>query len=189
MTIGGTDYYSDVTFNLSLVLGDDFRAKRVATVSKTNVGHLYQLGRKMENLTFGQLVREVNAQAPIKQVEVAVDAGWEADEAEEQAITLDDLLRKAEEYGIAEAHMSKAAARYCKGKSLSQLDTGEIEMLYDRLVASREAESPDAGQDGSSHGGVEVQSDDGPERSRGAGGTTLRGVEQPVRVANGRTRG
>jgi hypothetical protein len=70
MTIGGTDYYSDVTFNLSLVLGDDFRARRIATVTKTNVSHLYQLGRKIENLDFAQLVREVNAQAPIKQVEL-----------------------------------------------------------------------------------------------------------------------
>src|SRR5829696_2479696 len=68
MTIGGTDYYSDVTFNLSLVLGDDFRAKRIATVSKTNVSHLYNLGRKIENLDFMQLVGEVNAQSPIKQV-------------------------------------------------------------------------------------------------------------------------
>lgn len=70
MTIGGTDYYSDVTFNLSLLLGEDFRAKRVATVSKTNVDHLYGLGQRIEGLTFRQLVQEVNAQAPIKQVEV-----------------------------------------------------------------------------------------------------------------------
>src|SRR5687768_13268915 len=64
MTIGGTDYYSDVTFDLSLVLGDDFRAKRVATVSKTNVGHLYQLGRKLENLDFPHLVHETHCQTP-----------------------------------------------------------------------------------------------------------------------------
>lgn len=140
MTIGGTDYYSDVTFNLSLVLGDDFRAKRIATVSKTNVGHLYQLGRKIEEPAFRQLVREVNAQTPIKQVEVPARLVQDGpEEAEEQEITLEDLLGKAEEYGIAEAHMAKAAARYCKGKSLNQLNGQEIEMLYDRLVASREA--------------------------------------------------
>ena len=140
MTIGGTDYYSDVTFTLSLVLGDDFRAKRVATVSKTNVGHIYQLGRKIENLDFGQLVREINAQAPIKQVEVPPPPARDELFAPEQpAITLRDLLDKAEEYGIAEVHMAKAAARYCNGKRLSQLDDGEIELLYNRLVASRES--------------------------------------------------
>lgn len=139
MTIGGTDYYSDVTFTLSLVLGDDFRAKRVATVSKTNVGHLYQLGRKIEGLDFRQLVREVTAQAPIKQVEAPTAPIYEAPVQQEQPIiTLQDLLDKAEEYGIAEVHMSKAAARYCRGKRLGQLDADEIELLYNRLVASRE---------------------------------------------------
>jgi hypothetical protein len=140
MTIGGTDYYSDITFNLSLVLGEDFRAKRVATVSNTNVEHLYQLGRKIEGLTFKQLVSEVNAQAPIKQVELqALPEPATRIEPEEAELTLDDLLSKADEYGIAEVHLSKAAARYCKGKRLDQLDASEIESLYNRLVASRES--------------------------------------------------
>jgi hypothetical protein len=156
MTIGGTDYYSDVTFNLSLVLGDDFRAKRIATVSKTNVGHLYQLGRKIEELTFQQLVREVNAQAPIKQVEAPVRPVQDGpEEAVQQAITLEDLLGKAEEYGIAEVHMAKAAARYCKGKSLSQLNGQEVEMLYDRLVASRESGPGEGSLDESSKAGAD----------------------------------
>jgi hypothetical protein len=34
--------------------------------------------------------------------------------------------------------MARAAARYCRGKRLSQLDPGEIELLYNRLVSSRE---------------------------------------------------
>ena len=139
MTIGGTDYYSDVTFNLSLVLGEDFRAKRLATVSKTNVDHLYGLGRKIEGLTFRQLVEEVNAQAPIKQVEIpAARAQAPQIEPQEPVLTLQDLLNKADEYGIAEIHMSKAAARYCKGKRLDQLDAEEIGSLFDRLVASRD---------------------------------------------------
>ena len=52
MTIGGTDYYSDVTFNLSLVLGDDFRAKRIATVSKTTWGIYTSLGARLRNRRF-----------------------------------------------------------------------------------------------------------------------------------------
>jgi hypothetical protein len=140
MTIGGTDYYSDVTFTLSLVLGDDFRAKRIATVSKTNVGHLYQLGRKIENLDFTQLVREINAQSPIKQTEIPTAPPQnELFAPETPVLTLRDLLDKAEEYGIAEVHMTKAAARYCDGKRLNQLDAAEIEFLYNRLVASRES--------------------------------------------------
>ncbi|MDQ6694920.1 MAG: hypothetical protein M3014_10970, partial [Chloroflexota bacterium] len=140
MTIGGTDYYSDVTFNLSLVLGDDFRARRVATVSKTNVDHLYGLGRKMEGLHFKQLVQEVNSQAPIKQVELPASPIQAAPaEPDVAVLTLEDLLSKADEYGIAEAHMSKAAARYCRGKRLDQLDAAEIESLYNRLVSSRES--------------------------------------------------
>lgn len=142
MTIGGTDYYSDVTFNLSLVLGDDFRARRIATVTKTNVSHLYNLGRKIENLDFTQLVREVNAQTPIKQVEAPAPVAAAAEDEElftaAPTLTLDDLLDKAEEYGIAEIHVTKAAARYCKGKRLAQLDPEEIEFLYNRLVSSRE---------------------------------------------------
>lgn len=143
MTIGGTDYYSDVTFNLSLVLGDDFRARRIATVTKTNVGHLYQLGRKIENLDFSQLVREVNAQAPIKQVELPAQPAAEAElfSPEPPALTLQDLIDKADEYGISEIHMARAAARYCRGKRLTQLDSDEIELLYNRLVTSREATS------------------------------------------------
>ncbi len=144
MTIGGTDYYSDVTFTLSLMLGDDFRARRIATVSKTNVGHLYPLGRKIENLEFRQLVREINAQSPIKQVEAPPPPAQDDELCEPQApaITLRDLLDKAEEYGIAEIHMTRAAARYCDGKRLNRLDPSEIEFLYDRLVASRES-NPD----------------------------------------------
>src|SRR5688500_3565905 len=69
MTIGGTDYYSDVTFDLPLVLGDDFRAQHIATVVKTNIGHLYPLGRKTVDLSYRQLVSEVTAQKPIKQFE------------------------------------------------------------------------------------------------------------------------
>ena len=79
----------------------------------------------------------------------------EPEEAEEQAITLEDLLGKAEEYGIAEVHMAKAAARYCKGKSLTQLDGQEIEMLYDRLVASREAGPDEESLDGGSGAGAD----------------------------------
>ena len=126
------------------------------------MGHLYQLGRKIEEPAFRQLVREVNAQAPIKQVEAPVRPVQDGpEEAEEQAITLEDLLGKAEEYGIAEVHMAKAAARYCKGKSLSQLNAQEIEMLYDRLVASREAgpdeESLDEGSGAQVHGSARAR--------------------------------
>src|SRR6478672_9028317 len=59
MTIGGTDYYSDVTFDLSLTLGDDFRARHIATVVKTNVSHLYPLGRKLVDPGYEQFVREI----------------------------------------------------------------------------------------------------------------------------------
>jgi hypothetical protein len=34
--------------------------------------------------------------------------------------------------------MGKAAARYCNGKRLDQLNGGEVELLYNRLVTSRE---------------------------------------------------
>jgi hypothetical protein len=141
MTIGGTDYYSDVTFDLSLVLGDDFRAKRIATVSKTNIGHIYPLGRKAVDLNFSQLVEELKAQAPIKQFEPVPEPALEAPaEPQSKAISLDDLLNKADEYGIAEMHVSKAASRYCDGKRLDQLSAEEIEFLYNRLVGSRESE-------------------------------------------------
>ncbi|MDQ5825734.1 MAG: ATP-binding protein [Chloroflexota bacterium] len=146
MTIGGTDYYSDVTFDLSLVLGGDFRAQHTATVVKTNVSHLYPLGRKLVDLTYDRLVREITAQEPIKQFEPSMLPSPPAQpEPKAKAISLDDLLAKAEEYGIAEVHMSKAAARYCGGKRLEQLDTDEIEFLYNRLVESR---GPDAAEDG-----------------------------------------
>jgi hypothetical protein len=145
MTIGGTDYYSDVTFDLSLALGDDFRAQHTATVVKTNVSHLYPLGRQAVDLDFRQIVSEITAQEPIKQFEPVTSAS--AVQAEESAepqprpLSLLDLLAKAEEYGIAEVHMSKAAARYCHGKRLDQLNAVEIESLYNRLVASREQNS------------------------------------------------
>jgi hypothetical protein len=139
MTIGGTDYYSDVTFDLSLVLSDDFRAQHTATVVKTNVSHLYPLGRKAVDLDFRQIVREVTAQEPIKQFEAStLPSPEQTGEPQARALSLHELLDKAEEYGIAEVHMSKAAARYCRGKRLDQLNTGEIELLYNRLVSSRE---------------------------------------------------
>jgi hypothetical protein len=147
MTIGGTDYYSDVTFDLSLLLGGDFRVQHAATVVKTNVSHLYPLGRKLIDLDYKQLVKEVNAQEPIKQFEpTTVPTPVQPVEPEATAMTLDDLLGKAEEYGIAEVHMSKAAARYCNGKRLEQLTASEIEFLYNRLVESR---GPDASESGS----------------------------------------
>jgi hypothetical protein len=144
MTIGGTDYYSDVTFDLTLALGGDFRVQHAATVVKTNVSHLYPLGRKLVDLDYQQLVREVSAQAPIRQFEPSVlPARVLPDEPEAIAMSLNDLLGKAEEYGIAEVHMSKAAARYCNGKRLEQLTAREIEFLYNRLVESRGPEPGD----------------------------------------------
>jgi len=145
MTIGGTDYYSDVTFDLSLTIGDDFRAQHMATVIKTNVSHLYPLGRKAVNLDFQQIVTEITAQEPIKQFEPATLSSPERSlEPEIRALSLDDLLAKAEEYDITEVHMSKAAARYCRGKRLDQLNAAEIELLYNRLVASREQSASEA---------------------------------------------
>ena len=146
MTIGGTDYYSDVTFDLSLVLGSDFRVQHTATVIKTNVSHLYPLGRKLADPDYQQFVREVTAQEPIKQFEAStLPPQAQPAEPEAVAMSLDDLLGKAEEYGIAEMHMSKAAARYCNGKSLEQLSAAEIEFLYNRLVESRGPEPSDNG--------------------------------------------
>lgn len=143
MTVGGTDYYSDVTFDLSLSLGDHFRAEHTATVVKTNVGHLYPLGRKVVDLSYGQLVREVAAQEPIKQFEPSVLPEPEPGaRPEPKRKSLQDLLAKAEEYGISEIHMSKAAARYCNGKRLEQLGASDIELLFNRLVESRES-APD----------------------------------------------
>jgi hypothetical protein len=144
MTIGGTDYYSDVTFDLSLALSGDFRAEHTATVVKTNVSHLYPLGRKAVDLDFERIVREVTAQEPIKQFEPRIlPAPVESAAPQARALSLDDLLSKAEEYGIADVHMSKAAARYCGGKRLDRLNADEIELLYNRLVGSREPQ--DAG--------------------------------------------
>jgi hypothetical protein len=150
MTIGGTDYYSDVTFDLSLALGDDFRAQHTATVVKTNVSHLYPLGRRALDLDFRQIVSEVTAQEPIKQFELSTSTSpTEIEEPQPRALSLLDLLAKAEEYGIAEVHMSKAAARYCQGKRLDQLNTAEIESLYNRLVTSREQSAEYTGIDDS----------------------------------------
>jgi hypothetical protein len=147
MTIGGTDYYSDVTFDLSLLLGGDFRAQHTATVVKTNVSHLYPLGRKLVDLTYERLVREVTTQEPIKQFEPSILPAQPAQpEPKVRAISLDDLLGKAEEYGIAEVHGSKAAARYCGGKRLEQLNAIEIELLYNRLVESRGPEATEIEQ-------------------------------------------
>ena len=130
MTIGGTDYYSDVTFDLSLTLGDDFRAQHMATVVKTNVSHLYPLGRKTVDLIYRQLVSGGHAQEPIKQFEPAtLSSRSEPAEPEDRALSLDDLLDKAEEYGIAEVHMSKAAARYCRRQA-----TGPTERRRDRIA-------------------------------------------------------
>lgn len=145
MTIGGTDYYSDVTFDLSLALGGDFRAQHTATVVKTNVSHLYPLGRKLVDLAYERLVREVTAQEPIKQFEPStLYVQPPQTELKVRAISLDVLLDKAEEYGIAEVHMSKAAARYCGGKRLEHLSAEELEFLYNRLVESR---GPEAAED------------------------------------------
>src|SRR5436190_17673390 len=99
MTIGGTDYYSDVTFDLSLTLGDDFRARHTATVVKTNVSHLYPLGRREVDLDFQQIVKEITAQEPIKQFELSAPAIPErSSEPEARPLSLDDLLAKAAEY-------------------------------------------------------------------------------------------
>ncbi len=146
MTIGGTDYYSDVTFDLSLTLDDNFRAQHIATVVKTNVNHLYPLGRKLIEPGYQQLVKEVVAQEPIKQFEpVALPAPEPTAKPETRHKSLQDLLTKAEEYGVSEIHMSKAAARYCDGKRLAQLNASDIDLLYNRLVESRESTSGESG--------------------------------------------
>ncbi|MDQ3929278.1 MAG: hypothetical protein M3328_09040 [Chloroflexota bacterium] len=201
MTIGGTDYYSDVTFDLSLVLGSDFRAQHTATVSKTNVSHLYPLGRKMVDLTYEKLVREVTAQEPIKQFEPAtLPAQEQPAEPESTVMTPDDLLAIAEEYGIAEVHMSKAAARYCNGKRLDQLNASEIEFLYNRLVESR---GPAASEDATarsnrsdrrspaqeSHGRTGQEAGDADAAIEYAGQPETGELAVAVSRSNGRVRG
>lgn len=183
MTIGGTDYYSDVTFDLSLVLGEDFRVQHEATVVKTNVSHLYPLGRKLVDTDYQQLVREVSAQEPIKQFEPSTPpAPAQPAEPETLALSLGDLLSKAEEYGIAYAHMSKAAARYCNGKRLEQLNANEIELLYNRLVESR---GPEAGGSGVANAAPETTGRTSQVRiaGRAAADTDITDHGEPVDIA------
>lgn len=134
MTSGGLEYFVDVMVELSVRV-EDFRQVRVARVIKTNSVD-FPIGMELINPTFADFLARMG-EGPQPQAIEPVPAVLDEPEVEIAALlpTLDELLEKAQSFGLSRADVSTAARYHCGIGDLQRLSPQQIENLYERLVA------------------------------------------------------
>lgn len=134
MTSGGLEYFVDVMVELSVRV-EDFRQVRVARVIKTNSVD-FPIGLELVNPTFSDFLARLG-EGPQPQAIEPVSPVLDEPEVEVAALlpTLDDLLDKAQSFGLSRADVSTAARYHCGISDLQRLSPQQIENLFERLVA------------------------------------------------------
>jgi hypothetical protein len=143
MTSGGLEYFVDVMIEASVRL-ENFRQVRVMRVIKTN-SPAFPIGMEFVNPTFADFMTRLG-EAPLS------DSAPEVPELLEDPTpptllrpagpTLDDLVVKANEYGLGRADLVVAARAYHQQSDLDRLSEEQVGDLYRRLVARMEAAEP-----------------------------------------------
>ena len=144
LTSGGLEYFVDVLVEVSLRM-EDMRPARVFRVVKSN-SQAFPIGLELIDASFTDFLTRLtegsNVELPITAPAPSTEPEM-LDEAPALAFvrpvgpTLDDLIAKAEQHGLAQSDLITAARFYCNGKSdLERLTPEEIVDL-DRRLTSR----------------------------------------------------
>lgn len=133
MTAGGLEYFVDVMLELAVRV-DGFEQVRVARVVKSN-SPAFPVGMEFSNPTFKNLLDRLGDGPKPEATEPEVIDVPTAEEEAPVGLTLDDLLARAETFGLARADLIIAARHYCGRTDLEQLTSAQITELIDRMEA------------------------------------------------------
>lgn len=142
MTTGGLEYFVDVMVELSVRVAG-FEQVRVARVVKSN-STAFPVGLELNNPVFADFLARLEA-GPQLQPADDVPETIEAP-AEEMAApagpTLEDLLARADAFGLSRADLLIAARHYCGITDLDRLDEAQISTLIERMEARYQTAEP-----------------------------------------------
>lgn len=141
MTSGGLEYFVDVMVEL-LVRVDGFRQVRVARVIKSNSPD-FPIGLEIVNPTFADFLARLGEGPKPDAVGAVAEVLEEPEEEVATMPTLDELVAKAEEFGLSRADVATAARFHCGVSDLERLLPEQIETLYERLVARYGNDEPE----------------------------------------------
>ena len=131
ITRGGLEYFIDVMLELSL-RADGFDTKRVATVVKSN-SEDFPIGLELEEPTFGALMARLN-DVPAAKPDIPEFLRLPDEPPVETGPTLDEVVRRAETYGLDRAKLLLAARSYHKVAALEQLSEAQRRDLLERMA-------------------------------------------------------
>jgi hypothetical protein len=147
LTSGGLEYFVDVMVEASLRI-EDLKPARVFRVIKSN-SVAFPIGLEMVNPTFSDFLARlsnngsnnlpIEAPQPAAVPEV-LDNAPELELITPVGILLEELVQKAESFGISQAELVTAARYYCGKSELERLSPEEISDLDRRLQARIEKE-------------------------------------------------
>src|SRR3954447_23221117 len=136
MTSGGLEYFVDVMCELTLRM-EDFKQVRVMRVVKTN-SPAFPIGMEFINPTFAEFLAQLGegpVAAPVVEVPELLEEPTPLTLVRPAGPTLQDLLDKADEFGLTRADVVTASNHYHRQSDLTRLTPDEIENLYNRLLA------------------------------------------------------
>ena len=153
MTSGGLEYFVDVMVEISLRL-EGFKQVRVMRVVKTN-STAFPIGMELINPTFNDFLVRLN-EAPTPdgaavapplappEVPAHIEPVAPPTPSPMAALTLEDLLSKAQQYNLKVADVVTAAKYYYNQPDLQRLNPEQVVNLYKRLVSRMEGTDPEA---------------------------------------------
>ena len=147
MTTGGLEYFVDVMVELTLKL-DGFEPVRVARVIKSN-SPAFPIGLELVNPTFQDFLARLDAPEPAPEEAAEIPEALAAPEAEPDDLgpSLDELVERAEAYGVPRASLNVAARHYCGVADLDRLTPDQIALLLERMQARYAASGDGAAAD------------------------------------------
>ncbi|MBA3534278.1 MAG: hypothetical protein H0T73_20350 [Ardenticatenales bacterium] len=134
MTSGGLEYFVDVMVELAVRI-EGFKQVRVARVIKTNSAD-FPIGLEMKDPTFSDFLNRLGEGPQPERVEVVPEVLEEVVLNEDPSLpTLEELLAKAEAFGLGLSEVTTAARHYHGTSDLERLTPTQIDDLYERLMA------------------------------------------------------
>lgn len=150
MTASGLEYFVDVMLELEVRL-DGFDDVRVARVIKSN-SEIFPVGMEFVNPTFADLLARLpDTVSPTSAVDVPETIEELAPPPPPAGPTYQDLLAKAEEFGVSADTVVKVAVHSYQQSDLRRLTPAQVKDLYDRLLA-RYGEGTNGAQASSGNG-------------------------------------
>ena len=134
MTTGGLEYFVDVMVELSVRV-EGFEQVRVARVIKSNSA-AFPVGLGIKNPVFTDFLNRLDdGPVPTSEEPDLLDEPEEDAAPQPTGPTLDDLLDRADGFGLSRADLVIAARHYCGTADLDRLSPTQIDELLARMDA------------------------------------------------------